>query len=119
VLTVASNASGGVAGKMVSPQSIAVAAAATGLVGQEAVLFRRTIKHSLILVSVVMVLTFLQSNILSWMVPDATMAAKVAAKDANTMRATIVLAFGMFATLAIAAASRSRAFPADAPASAE
>jgi lactate permease len=107
VLTVAANASGGVAGKMVSPQSIAVATAATGLTGQEAALFRRTIKHSLILVSVVMVLTYLQSNVLSWMVPVALSAQGAAKAEPNLTRAAAVLAGGVIASLAIAAAARN------------
>jgi lactate permease len=46
----ASNSSGGVMGKMISLQSIAVAAAATGMKPQEeALLFRFTLKHSVIL----------------------------------------------------------------------
>lgn len=48
-LLVAANTSGGVTGKMISPQSIAVACAATGMVGRESELFRYTVKHSLIL----------------------------------------------------------------------
>jgi lactate permease len=46
-LMVAANASGGVAGKMVSPQSIAVATASAHLEGQEGRLFRSTVGHSL------------------------------------------------------------------------
>jgi lactate permease len=46
-LMVAGNASGGVAGKMVSPQSIAVATASARLDGQEGFLFRSTVGHSL------------------------------------------------------------------------
>ncbi len=46
-LMVAANASGGVAGKMVSPQSIAVATASARLEGQEGWLFRSTVGHSL------------------------------------------------------------------------
>ncbi len=107
VLTVAANACGGVAGKMVSPQSIAVATAATGLTGQEAALFRRTIKHSLILLSVVMALTYLQSNVLSWMVPVASSAQGAAKAGPNLTRAAIVLAGGVIASLAIAAAARN------------
>lgn len=107
VLTVASNASGGVAGKMVSPQSIAVATAATGLTGQEATLFRRTVKHSLILVSIVMVLTYLQSNALSWMVPEAAATHVSAKHGANLGRAAIILACGIVVSLAIAAAARN------------
>ena len=107
VLTVAANASGGVAGKMVSPQSIAVAAAATGLTGQEATLFRRTIKHSLILVAVVMVLTYLQSNVLSWMVPIAAAAHGAVKAEPNYSRGALVLVCGIVAALTIAAMSRN------------
>ncbi|MDV2887989.1 L-lactate permease, partial [Alkalihalophilus pseudofirmus] len=45
ILALAANSSGGVTGKMISPQSIAVACAAVGLVGKESELFRFTIKH--------------------------------------------------------------------------
>ena len=69
VLALAANASGGVTGKMISPQSIAVACAAVGLAGKESDLFRFTIKHSFILLFIICVITFLQSNILSFMVP--------------------------------------------------
>jgi lactate permease len=69
VLTVAANASGGVAGKMVSPQSIAVATAATGMTGQEAALFRKTIKHSLLLLAVIMAITYAQATIFQFMIP--------------------------------------------------
>ncbi|MEW0838584.1 L-lactate permease, partial [Escherichia coli] len=37
-------------GKMISPQSIAIACAAVGLVGKESDLFRFTVKHSLIFI---------------------------------------------------------------------
>ena len=53
LLTGAANTSGGVMGKMISPQSIAVACAATGLVGEEGNLFRFTLKHALFLTTVV------------------------------------------------------------------
>lgn len=69
LLAVAANTSGGVTGKMISPQSISVACAAVGLTGKEADLFRFTVKHSLILVTLVGIITFLQSNVLHWMVP--------------------------------------------------
>ncbi|MDU7564350.1 MAG: L-lactate permease, partial [Acinetobacter baumannii] len=51
---VAANTSGGVTGKMISPQSIAIACAAVGLVGKEADLFRFTVKHSIIFTVFVM-----------------------------------------------------------------
>lgn len=70
VLAVAANSSGGVTGKMISPQSIAVACAAVGLAGKEADLFRFTVKHSIVLVFIVCIMTFLQnSSVLGWMVP--------------------------------------------------
>lgn len=69
VLALSANSSGGVTGKMISPQSIAVAAAAVGLAGRESELLRFALKYSLILLLFVCVLTFLQSNVLSWMVP--------------------------------------------------
>jgi lactate permease len=69
ILALAANASGGVTGKMISPQSIAIACAAVGLAGKESDLFRFTIKHSFILLFIICVITFLQSNILSFMVP--------------------------------------------------
>ncbi|HWR37987.1 MAG TPA: lactate permease LctP family transporter [Patescibacteria group bacterium] len=69
VLTVAANSSGGVTGKMISPQSIAVATAATGLVGHEGDLFRFTVFHSIGLAIVVGVMTYLQAYVFSWMIP--------------------------------------------------
>lgn len=69
ILAVAANSSGGVTGKMISPQSIAVACAAVGLAGKESELFRFTIKHSLFLVVIIGILTYLQSNVLSFMIP--------------------------------------------------
>ncbi|WHY58370.1 L-lactate permease [Peribacillus simplex] len=69
VLAVAANSSGGVTGKMISPQSIAVACAAVGLAGKESDLFRFTIKHSIILVIIVGIMTYLQNGVLSWMIP--------------------------------------------------
>lgn len=68
-LTVAANTSGGVTGKMISPQSIAVATAASGLTGKEGTLFRFTILHSLALVSIVGIITYVQAYYLPWMIP--------------------------------------------------
>lgn len=68
-LLVAANTSGGVSGKMISPQSIAVACAATGLVGKEASLFRFTVRHSLFFAAIVGVITLLQAYVLTGMIP--------------------------------------------------
>ncbi|WP_313214422.1 L-lactate permease [Stenotrophomonas acidaminiphila] len=69
VLLVAANTTGGVTGKMISPQSIAIACAAVGLAGREADLFRFTIKHSLAFTVMVGVITSAQAWWLTWMIP--------------------------------------------------
>jgi len=69
VLLVAANTTGGVTGKMISPQSIAIACAAVGLVGKESDLFRFTVKHSLIFTCMVGVITTLQAYVFPWMIP--------------------------------------------------
>jgi lactate permease len=68
-LLVAANTTGGVTGKMISPQSIAVACAAAGLVGKEASLFRFTVRHSLLFAAVVGLITLVQAYWLTGMVP--------------------------------------------------
>ena len=68
-LMVASNSSGGVVGKMISPQSIAVATAATGMVGEEGSIFRFALKHSVSMVLVISLITLLQAYVLKFMVP--------------------------------------------------
>lgn len=69
LLMVTANTTGGVTGKMISPQSIAIACAAVGLVGKEADLFRFTVKHSLIFTCMVGAITTLQAYFLTWMIP--------------------------------------------------
>jgi len=68
-LMAAANSSGGVLGKMVSPQNLAIAAAAVGMSGKEGDIFRKVIAWSLGLLAVMMVLVFLQSNVLAFMLP--------------------------------------------------
>ena len=68
-LLAAANSSGGVLGKMISPQNLAIGAAAVGLAGQEGDLFRTVLKWSIALVLIMCVIVLLQSTaILSWMV---------------------------------------------------
>jgi lactate permease len=67
-LLVAANSSGGVTGKMISPQSISVACAATGMVGQESDLLRFTVKHSLIFATIIGVIVFLQAYVFTGMI---------------------------------------------------
>jgi lactate permease len=69
-LLAAANSSGGVLAKMVSPQNLAIGAAAVGLGGREGDLFRKVVGWSVGLVLVMAVLVWLQStSVLSWMVP--------------------------------------------------
>ena len=69
VLLAAGNSSGGVLGKMISPQNLAIGAAAVGMAGQEGDLFRTVLKWSLILILVMCALVYLQSTaVLDWMV---------------------------------------------------
>ena len=69
VLALAANSSGGVTGKMISPQSIAVACAAVGLAGKESELLRFTLKYSFFLVLIVCVITYLQHTVFTFMIP--------------------------------------------------
>jgi lactate permease len=69
-LLTAANSSGGVLGKMISPQNLAIGAAAVGLSGREGDLFRRVVGWSIVLMLLMCVIVYLQStSLLSWMVP--------------------------------------------------
>jgi lactate permease len=69
-LMAAANSSGGVLGKMISPQNLAIGAAAVGMAGREGDIFRVVLKWSLLLVVIMAVLVYLQSTaVLSWMLP--------------------------------------------------
>ncbi len=103
LVTVAANASGGVTGKMISPQSIAIGAAAVGLVGKEAELFRFTVKHSFIMLLVICILTVLQAYVIQWIVPKYQMAeAATANVVGNVSQGFIYLAVLAFVLIAIA-----------------
>jgi lactate permease len=78
VLTVAANSSGGVMGKMISPQSIVVGTSSTGLTGREGDLFRFTLPHSIFLTVIVGLITVLQAYMFPWMIPSVKKAALVA-----------------------------------------
>jgi lactate permease len=68
-LMAAANSSGGVLGKMISPQNLAIAASAVGLQGREGDLFRRVLGWSIGFALLMCVLVYLQSTpVLDWMV---------------------------------------------------
>ena len=67
-LLVAANTSGGVVGKMISPQNLTIAATAVGIPGREGDLFRYLIRWSLGMILFMCVLVYLQSTpVLGWM----------------------------------------------------
>jgi lactate permease len=70
VLLASANTSGGVLGKMVSPQNLAIAAAAVGMAGREGDIFRKVVGWSLGLLVVMCLIVALQSTgAFSWMIP--------------------------------------------------
>src|SRR5665648_1054928 len=96
LLTVSANASGGVVGKLISPQSIAIGAAAVGIVGRESELFRFTLKHSFILLFIICIITVLQAYVFQWIIPTYKLA------DVNLTQQTSDLSEGFLYLLILA-----------------
>ncbi len=69
ILIAATNSSGGVMGKMISPQNIATGVSVTNLKGQEGLVLARTFKHSVVLTIVLGIIVVLQQYVFQWMVP--------------------------------------------------
>jgi len=69
VLMAATNSSGGVFAKMISPQNIATGAAISDLRGHEGNIFARTFLHSILLTVLLGILVFLQQHVWPWMIP--------------------------------------------------
>ena len=69
VLFAATNSSGGVMGKMVSPQNIATGVSVTNLKGHEGVVFARTFIHSIVLTLMLGVLVAVQQYLIPWIIP--------------------------------------------------
>jgi lactate permease len=112
LVTVNANTSGGVCGKMISPQSISVATAATGMVGKEWEIFRFTLKHSLILTTVIGIICMLQAYVFTWIIPTVEKIAPAAAKAAQAAAAGInsegLLYLGITLAVAVAISILSR-----------
>ena len=110
VITVSANSTGGVCGKMISPQSLAVATASVGLVGHEGDIFRFTFKHSLILTALIGAIVVLQAHVFTWMVPayeKAAAPAVAAAAAAAAVPAEGLLYLAVTAALVLAVAGLS------------
>ncbi len=69
ILTAATNSSGGVMGKMISPQNLSVGAAGVGAVGREGEILRRVVGHSLLLTALMGLLAMFQAYVIPWIVP--------------------------------------------------
>ena len=104
VITVGANVSGGVVGKMISPQSIAVAAAAGNLVGKESELFRFTVKHSFIMLMFICVIVFIQAYVLKWLIPTYTLLTHNAAASTPDLAKGYTYIIGLIVVLAALAA---------------
>jgi L-lactate transport len=69
VLLAATNSSGAITGKMISPQNIAVGVTTVGLIGEEGKVLRSTFWHSVFLAALISLLALAQAHWLAWMVP--------------------------------------------------
>ncbi len=69
ILAAATNSSGGVMGKMISPQNLATGAALTQLKGQEGLIFARTFVHSIVLTLVLVALVIVQQYLIPGVIP--------------------------------------------------
>ncbi|GAB6157796.1 lactate permease LctP family transporter [Desulfotomaculum varum] len=114
VLTVTANTSGGVAGKMISPQSIAVACASVNLVGKESDLFRFTVKHSLIFTAIMGIVVYAQAYYLRGMVPEMVeahaAAAAATAPDSGFSLVALAVSVLIMVGLGIVAARQARSY---------
>jgi len=71
VLFAATNSSGGVMGKMISPQNIATGVSVTNLKGKEGEVFARTFIHSIVLTILLVVLVVVQQYLIPGIIPSA------------------------------------------------
>lgn len=69
VLFAATNSSGGVLGKMISPQNIATGVSVTNLKGQEGAVLARTFVHSIVLTLVLVVIVIVQQYVVPGIIP--------------------------------------------------
>ncbi len=102
VLTVAANSSGGVAAKMISPQSIVVGTSSTGLTGREGDLLRFTLPHSIFFTFLIALIALAQAYVFPWMIPPALAAG--ASTESAAGGGGVILIFTGLAILVLGAA---------------
>ncbi len=69
ILFAATNSSGGVMGKMISPQNIVTGVSTVGMTGQEGKVFAKTFIHSVVLTVLLGILVAIQQFIIPWVIP--------------------------------------------------
>jgi L-lactate transport len=69
ILLAATNSSGAVTGKMISPQNICIGVTTVGLIGREGEVLRSTFWHSIAFATFLSALALAQAHMLGWMVP--------------------------------------------------
>ncbi len=69
VLMAATNSSGAVMSKMISPQNVTTGVSTTTLVGKEGLIVRRTFFHSIILATLLGLLVMAQQYLIPWIIP--------------------------------------------------
>ncbi len=69
VLMAASNSSGAVMSKMISPQNVTTGVSTTSLAGKEGLIIRRTFIHSIVLAAILGLLVMGQQYLFTWMIP--------------------------------------------------
>ena len=91
VIAMSANTSGGVCGKMISPQSISVATGATGMVGRESEIFRFTFKHSIFLAVIIGILHLLWAYVFPGIVPSYVKPVAAAAAAVSSVAGQIMV----------------------------
>jgi L-lactate transport len=69
VLMAASNSTGGVMSKMISPQNVTTGVSTSSLVGKEGLIVARTFKHSIFLAVLLGLLVMAQQYLIPWIIP--------------------------------------------------
>jgi L-lactate transport len=69
VLMAATNSSGAVMSKMISPQNVTTGVCTTSLAGKEGLIIRRTFLHSIILATILGIIVMLQQYVIPWIIP--------------------------------------------------
>jgi lactate permease len=125
VIAMSANTSGGVCGKMISPQSISVATGATGMVGRESEIFRFTFKHSIFLAVIIGILHLLWAYVFPGIVPSYVKPVAAATAAVSGAAAQVVINpdglmwLGIFVGIIAFVTLMSRVLGANLPAPAE